>query len=558
MPNPANDALFTPELWKAALEKYATAAHLTVQLFDADEHAVLGPIHPTPLFELFDAKGYDPGIFAKCAHACVADADNRPAVRVSQFHGLSAVGTSLMLEGKIVGAAAGGYVFAEFSQVSEIHRLAREAGIDFERLWAVARKQQPVPERRLVVLGELLQTLGEALLRENFRTRQYQHAAAIINSSEDAIISENLHGIITSWNTGAHRLYGYTAPEAVGQPITLLFPPERFDEEPGILKRVREGQSIENYETVRRRKDGTLLDISLTVSPIADAHGRIVGASKIARDITERKQAEELMQSEAKRLEVLVQQRTAKLQMALGELEAFSYSVAHDLRAPLRAMTAYAQLLLKETSLSPEGQEYLQRIQRAAERLDRMTQEVLGYSQLSRAEINLQPIDLDKLVRDIVEQYPELGAPECEIHIPSPLLPMLGHEGFLTQALANLLINACKFVEQGARPRVVVRTEAIGQESVRLWVEDNGIGIAPEHRERLFKIFGRIHPEKKYEGTGIGLAIVKKAPSAWAARWAMNPSRARAAAFGFSSKTHRICVPRVFHIGQRETDGGTS
>ena len=141
-----------------------------------------------------------------------------------------------------------------------------------------------------------------------------------------------------------------------------------------------------------------------------------------------------------------------------------------------------------------------------------MTQEVLSYSQLARADINLQPIDLDKLVRDVVEQYPQLGGDgrEGKIIIRSPLLPVLGHEGFLTQALANLLTNACKFVAPGTTPQVIVRTEAMG-EGVRLWVEDNGIGIAPEHHDRLFKMFGRIHPDDKYEGTGIGLAIVKKA-----------------------------------------------
>jgi signal transduction histidine kinase len=184
--------------------------------------------------------------------------------------------------------------------------------------------------------------------------------------------------------------------------------------------------------------------------------------------------------------------------------------VAHDVRAPLRAMNAYAQELLKESALSSQGQTYLQRIQRAAARLDRLTQEVLTYSQLARAEINLQPIDLDKLVHQIVEQYPELTA-HCEhIQIRSPLLPVLGHEGFLTQALANLLMNACKFVEPGSIPKIVVSTETLGEE-VRIWVGDNGIGIAPEHKERLFKLFSRIHPEKKYEGTGIGLAMVKKA-----------------------------------------------
>jgi PAS domain S-box-containing protein len=656
-----NEALFTPELWRIALEKYATAANLTVQLFDIKARPILGPFHLTPLFELFDPVGYNSRILAKCARECLGRNHNESAVRVIQFHGLSAISASLALEGKLVGAAVGGFVFAEFSQVSEIHSLARDAGITFDVLWAVARKQQPVPERRLVVLGELLQTLGEALLRENFRTRQFQHAAAIINSSGDAIISENLYGVITAWNLGAERLFGYPAAEALGKSITrLLSPPGRPNEERDVLKRIRQGESIVRYETTRRRKDGALLAISLAVSPITNGNGRIVGASKIARDISQQKHAEEaLKESQAvlrdvtnearvglvmvdddrkylfanqtyadilglptadivgqrlpdvlkhlyhliqphldramagerlthklhspahpqtgderfyevtyeprtgnrgryvvvvivditekeKAQEILertVAERTAKLHDAIGDLEAFSYSVAHDLRAPLRAMSGYAEQLLNEPALSLQARNYLQRIVRAAGRLDSLTQDVLTFSQLSRAETKLQPIDLDKLVREVIQQYPEFcpSAPEGKesIEICSPLLPVLGHESFLAQILFNLLSNACKFVAKGVQSKVRIWTDeveplsleenksddethpipstllasslSLNNPSVKIFVQDNGIGIAPEHRDRLFKIFGRIHPDQKYEGTGIGLAIVKKA-----------------------------------------------
>jgi signal transduction histidine kinase len=223
------------------------------------------------------------------------------------------------------------------------------------------------------------------------------------------------------------------------------------------------------------------------------------------------RQAHALLADKASHLEELVQQRTAKLQETVADLEAFSYTVAHDLRAPLRAMQGYAEVVVKQAaaSLSPQHQNYLQRIERAAARLDTLTREVLGYSQLSRREVTLEPVDLNNLLRDIREEYPQLRATDS-IEIRSPLHPVLGHGGLLTQALSNLLINACKFITPGTAPKIVVRTEIVGQQ-VRIWVEDNGIGIAPEHRGRLFKIFGRIHPDHKYEGTGIGLAIVKKA-----------------------------------------------
>ncbi len=344
-----NEALFSSDLWEAALEKYASAVRLTVNLFDADGSGVVGPVHPTPLFQLFHDHGYDPGIFSECARRCIAQTDRRPAVLVSHFQGLAVVGASLALDDRIVGAAVAGYAFVDFSQVSEIQRLAREAGISFEALWHIARTQAPVPQGRLVVQGELLQVLGDSLIRENYRARQYQQAAAIVEFSDDAIIGKDLNGIITSWNRGAEHLFGYAAQETIGQPITQLIPPDRLDEEPGILDRIRRGQSIDHYETVRRRKDGILLDISLTVSPIADARGRIVGASKIARDITERKRADEhtklLLREVSHRAKNLlaVVQSVARLTGGVDDPKAF----AERFSARLAGLAASQELLIQ-------------------------------------------------------------------------------------------------------------------------------------------------------------------------------------------------------------------
>ncbi|MBV9396957.1 MAG: PocR ligand-binding domain-containing protein [Bryobacterales bacterium] len=172
-----NDVLFASELWNRALESYGNAAHLTMKLFDSDAHVIFGPIHPTPLFQLFaETNGYDPGMFGECARRCVAQTNDRPAVIVSEFYGLSVIGTSLMLDGEMVGAAVGGYAFVDFSQLSEVQRLARNSGISFDRLWEVARAQKPVSRDRLASNGQLLQVLGDALLRENHRTRQYEDA----------------------------------------------------------------------------------------------------------------------------------------------------------------------------------------------------------------------------------------------------------------------------------------------------------------------------------------------------------------------------------------------
>jgi PAS domain S-box-containing protein len=345
-----------------------------------------------------------------------------------------------------------------------------------------------------------------------------RHLAAIVQSSDDAIISKDLNGVITSWNEAAQRIFGYTPEEAIGRSILLLIPQDRLDEERQLIGRIRRGERVEHFETLRRCKDGRLLDISLSISPIKDGHGRIVGASKIARDITDRKKAERALKNAHEELartnedlERRVLQRTASLHEAIAQMEEFSYTVSHDLRAPLRGMQVYSQVLLEDHagSLDDEAKHCIMRIAENATRLDRMVLDVLTFSRISRADLKMQPVALDKLVRDLVQHYPGMQAPHASIQI-EPLAPVLGHEPSLTQTISNLLSNAVKFVAPGVTPQVRVWTERC-EGGVRLWVQDNGIGIKPEHQDRLFRMFERVHPNLPYDGTGVGLAIVRKA-----------------------------------------------
>jgi signal transduction histidine kinase len=236
----------------------------------------------------------------------------------------------------------------------------------------------------------------------------------------------------------------------------------------------------------------------------------------------ERKRAEEALQKaqaelkqHATRLEQMVAERTARLRETVQELEAFSYSIAHDMRAPLRSMQGFAAILEQDYApkLDETAQNYLQRLGSAAARMDRLIVDILNYSKVVRGELELRLVDTHKLVQDIIHSYPQFEQTRADISIEGRLPPVMANEAALTQVMSNLLSNAVKFVTPGVRAcvRVGANPEAEHNELVELWVDDNGIGIPRDLQKRLFNIFTRLNRPGLYEGTGIGLAIVKKA-----------------------------------------------
>ncbi len=205
-----------------------------------------------------------------------------------------------------------------------------------------------------------------------------------------------------------------------------------------------------------------------------------------------------------------LEQKNADLREIVSELESYSYSISHDMRAPLRAMQGYADILLEEVhNLSDEHMGFLKRISSAARRLDHLIRDVLTYSQLSRAEIQLEPINLHRLISDITEQYPGLQFPEAEVKIIGELPVVMANEAILTQCVANLLGNAIKFVAPGNVAQVTISAEQ-ERDDIVVSFQDNGIGIAPRDLDRIFNIFVKVHAPDTYPGTGIGLSIVKK------------------------------------------------
>jgi PAS domain S-box-containing protein len=317
--------------------------------------------------------------------------------------------------------------------------------------------------------------------------------AAIVESSDDAIISKDLNGIVTSWNGSAERLFGYTAEEMIGQPITMIMPPDRIAEEPQILARIRSGERVDHYETVRQRKDGTLLDISLTISPVRDSNGTVIGASKTARDITERKRVD------------------TAIRRINRNLEQFSFSVSHDLQEPLRNIKLYSELLTQRfgEKLGDEALELLGYLQTGATRMEMLVRDLLAYTRVSNIEAVQEATDANAELAEALESLgnaiTESGA--VVTSDPLPCVPM--HGSHLRQVFQNLVGNAIKYRRPEQTPEVHV--SAFQQRGCYTFsVRDTGIGIEPQYSETIFKLFKRLHTDEEYAGTGLGLAICQR------------------------------------------------
>jgi signal transduction histidine kinase len=301
-------------------------------------------------------------------------------------------------------------------------------------------------------------------------------------------------------------------PNETGQLKSTLAEQEPWSDIPIVLITAGENithAALHNLQIVGPAGNVTLLERPLRPSTLVSSLQ--VALRSRRRQYQIRDLLNELQRSHEE-LEKRVAERTARLTETIAELEAFSYSVSHDLRTPLRAMQGYSEFLWEDYSaqLDDTGKEYLRRILQASGRLDHLVQDILTYSRLSRGEWEMKDIDLPKLLADVIESYPMLQPSSIEIECELPLLLVRGHEGSLMQVFSNLLTNALKFVPEGRKPRVKIRTEPFNG-MVRLWFEDNGIGIAPAYWERIFKMFEKAPGDKHYEGTGMGLAIVRKA-----------------------------------------------
>ena len=320
------------------------------------------------------------------------------------------------------------------------------------------------------------------------------HLAAIVSSSEDAIISKDLNGIVQTWNRSAERMFGYTADEAIGQSITIIIPDDRLSEEDTVLGHIRAGLPIEPFETVRRRKDGSLIDISLSASPIVRTDGVIVGASKIARDITEQKRLQRAAE-EANRLK-----------------DEFLALLSHELRTPLNTLLGYIRML-RRPDLPPElHARALDAMERNSEALTELVNDVLDTSRIvtGKMRLVLAPVDLPPVIADALDAV-RPAATSKGVHLEARIadgLEVVGDQDRLRQVLWNLLSNAVKFTPAGGRVQLDAHGERGG---VWIRVADTGIGIDPRHLPYVFQRFWQAENgvSREYGGLGLGLALVR-------------------------------------------------
>ncbi len=327
-----------------------------------------------------------------------------------------------------------------------------------------------------------------------------EHLASIVDSSDDAIISKDLDGIIRSWNRGAERLFGYTAQEIIGKHISTLAALDRVDEIPGILDQIKRGARVDHYETKRRTKDGRILTVSLTVSPIRDASGAVVGASKVARDMTERQLQEQLLR-----------EMNTTLGRSNADLEQFAYSASHDLQEPLRIVSSYSEMLRKKVGgkLGEAGDTYIGYIIEGVSRMEQLLQDLRAYAQASTADQSASAVADAEAAFEKALVSLQAGIRSSCASVKRTALPKVrAHEFQLQQLLQNLIGNAIRY-RSSAPPGIQVSAERRGAEWV-FSVRDNGIGIDPQYQEQIFGIFKRLHTSVEYPGTGMGLAICQR------------------------------------------------
>lgn len=346
-------------------------------------------------------------------------------------------------------------------------------------------------QQHIKTLEQQNQTYKDRLLLLKDTELQTAKLSAIVEHSDDAIISKNLDSIITSWNKSAERLFGYKAEEMIGRSILKIIPTERQHEEVIILEKLRSGKHVDHFETVRMRKDGGLIHVSLTISPLKDVDGNIIGLSKIARDITDRKQNE-------------------------ANKHDFVSMISHELKTPLTSLKTYMQVMQKKIENQPEINEFipigLDKANRLVDKMVKLIHDFLDVSKIEAGKLSLirTEFDLNELILEIIDDYAPLNTIHtitCQFHAEK--LMVFADKEKITQVIANLLSNAIKYSPSGGN--IIIATQKQNHKAF-FSINDEGLGIDPLDQHQLFQRFFRSRrpKEKQISGFGIGLYLVSE------------------------------------------------
>ncbi len=359
------------------------------------------------------------------------------------------------------------------------------------------------------------------------REETISRLAAIVESSDDAIYTVTHDHVISGWNKAAERLYGYTEREMIGRPVATIIPPGLVTETLGRLRGIVASGRTLRLETVRVRKDGALVDVAYSASPLRDATGNFDGTAAISQDITARKRAEERLAEQARQLEV----SNAELAASNRELEQFAYVASHDLQEPLRKVSSFCQLLAEEfrDKIGDEADEYIGFVVDGAARMQQLINDLLTYSRIGRTRETLTDVDCNEVMRrvlaDLSAAVAETGATVTAGGLPT----VRGQWPTLVQLFENLVSNAIKF--HGSQPPWVEVTARRSDGYWQFCITDNGIGIEPQYSDRIFAVFQRLHSRDEYPGTGIGLAVCKKIVETHGGRIWLDPAPGAGSAF---------------------------
>ncbi|MFE8072572.1 PAS domain S-box protein [Marinobacteraceae bacterium S3BR75-40.1] len=353
------------------------------------------------------------------------------------------------------------------------------------------------------------------------KTRAY--LSAIVESCEDAILGKDLDGIVTSWNRAAEKLYGYTAEEMIGRHITRIVPSELHPQVEGFMERLRKGQSIQHQEAERVRKDGSRVIVRLTISPIIDAGGHIIGASTVAHDITEQK-----------RMEQALLNKNRALADSNEELEHFAFVASHDLTEPLRKILTFGGMLEsgKHGQLTDKGREYLRYILEASERMRVLLDNLLAYSRVTSRGNPFEPVELGRVVETVLNDL-ELPITEAGADVVFDDLPRIQADvAQMRQLFQNLINNSLKYRKKEVAPEIIIKHSIDWKRGLCLiTVSDNGIGFERQYADQIFEVFKRLHGQNAYSGTGIGLSICRKIVERHGGRISADSEEGRGATF---------------------------